>query len=210
MYAPEEELYNSNFTNIGGGGSYDYKSTYNDNTSFFEALNRLPLEFYSFSNDFRMIYYELLKRLKFFMNFSSEIIDDARNFAREPEDYERTKNNTDNIYDNIYTFNYEYIDKLPKINKSLIPIIGDKKLYVYNLVEPKTDIKISTYYNIDHSFNINELNGEGEYIYSLKCNDNNNGLIDSDCKIMTIDDTKCINKYEVKEEDTSDYKNIII
>jgi len=95
-----------------------------------------------------------------------------------------------------------------KINVPPIPIIGDKTLYVYNLVEPKTDIKISTYYNIDHSCNIVPLNGE--YIYSLKCNDNNNGLIDSDCKIMTIDDTKCINKYEVKEEDTSDYKNIII
>jgi hypothetical protein len=109
--------------------------------------------------------------------------------------------NTEGLYDNIYTFDYGYIHNLHPIN---VPV--DKNSYVYNLVEPKTDIKISTYYNIDHSCNIVPLNGE--YIYSLKCNDNNNGLIDSDCTIKTIDNKNC--KNDVKEEDTSDYKNIII
>jgi len=192
------------------GGSNNMNA--NKNTDIISVIMRLPDNIMAFVNNIILGY---TKMGEFINNYNDTFKEIAKDFSpsKPPIIEDRPSNGTDTekgLYDNIYTFNYEYIDKLPKINKSLIPIIGDKKLYVYNLVEPKTDIKISTYYNIDHSFNINELNGEGEYIYSLKCNDNNNGLIDSDCKIMTIDDTKCINKYEVKEEDTSDYKNIII
>jgi len=195
MYAPEEELYNSNFTNIGGGGSYDYKSTYNDNTSFFEALNRLPLEFYSFLNDFRMIYYELLKRLKFFMNFSSEIIDDARNFAREPEDYERTKNNTDNIYDNIYTFNAKYIsdiiaNKNEQEIRELRDIINkltlDKEKYVVHLIKPK-DIKDCVDYSSVLGLNLSINNSPNDISWKIKCDDN--AYFNNTCTIKDIDIT---------------------
>jgi energy-coupling factor transporter transmembrane protein EcfT len=201
-------------TNLAGGNFVGGANNMNanKNTDIISVIMRLPDNIMAFVNNIILGY---TKMGEFINNYNDTFKEIAKDFSpsKPPIIEDRPSNGTDTekgLYDNIYTFNYEYIDKLPKINKSLIPIIGDKKLYVYNLVEPKTDIKISTYYNIDHSFNINELNGEGEYIYSLKCNDNNNGLIDSDCKIMTIDDTKCINKYEVKEEDTSDYKNIII
>ena len=198
MYAPEEELYNSNFTNIGGGGSYDYKSTYNDNTSFFEALNRLPLEFYSFSNDFRMIYYELLKRLKFFMNFSSEIIDDARNFAREPEDYERTKNNTDNIYDNIYTFNAKYISdiiatkdekeiiELRELREIINKLTLDKEKYVVHLIKPK-DIKDCVDYSSALGLNLSINNSPNDISWKIKCDDN--AYFNNTCTMKDIDIT---------------------
>ena len=195
MYAPEEELYNSNFTNIGGGGSYDYKSTYNDNTSFFEALNRLPLEFYSFLNDFRMIYYELLKRLNFFMNFSSEIIDDARNFAREPEDYERTKNNTDNIYDNIYTFNAKYISdiitnnneqEIKDLNDIIKQLTLDKEKYVVHLIKPK-DIKNCVNYSSVLGLNLSINNSPNDISWKIKCDDN--AYFNNTCTMKDIDIT---------------------
>jgi hypothetical protein len=194
MYAPEEELYNSNFTNI-GGGSYDYKSMFNDNTSFFEALNRLPLEFYSFLNDFRMIYYELLKRLNFFMNFSSEIIDDARNFAREPEDYERTKNNTDNIYDNIYTFNAKYISDIiankneqdiTELKNIINKLTLDKEKYVVHLIKPK-DIKNCVNYSSVLGLNLSINNSPNDISWKIKCDDTS--YFNNTCMIKDIDIT---------------------
>jgi len=192
MYAPEEELYNSNFSNIGGGSSNNYKSTYNDNTSFFEALNRLPFEFYSFVNDFRIIYYEILKRLKFFMNFSSEIIDDARNFAREPEDYERTKNNTDNIYDNIYTFNAKYISEIIANNnereitelKNIInKLTLDKEKYVIHLIKPK-DIKDCVNYSDVLKLDLSINNSPNDISWKINCGDT--AYFNNTCKIKDI------------------------
>lgn len=185
------------------GGSNNMNA--NKNTDIISVIMRLPDNIMAFVNNIILGY---TKMGEFINNYNDTFNEIAKDFSpsKPPIIENRPSNGNDNkegLYDNIYTFDYGYIHNLQQIN---VPV--DKNSYVYNLVEPKTDIKISTYYNIDHSCNIVPLNGE--YIYSLKCNDNNNGLIDSDCKIMTIDDTKCINKYEVKEEDTSDYKNIII
>ena len=185
------------------GGSNNMNA--NKNTDIISVIMRLPDNIMAFVNNIILGY---TKMGEFINNYNDTFNEIAKDFSpsKPPIIEDRPSYGTDNtegLYDNIYTFDYGYIHNLHPIN---VPV--DKNSYVYNLVEPKTDIKISTYYNIDHSCNIVPLNGE--YIYSLKCNDNNNGLIDSDCKIMTIDDTKCINKYEVKEEDTSDYKNIII
>ena len=199
-------------TNLAGGNFVGGANNMNanKNTDIISVIMRLPDNIMAFVNNIILGY---TKMGEFINNYNDTFNEIAKDFSpsKPPIIEDRPSNGTDNkkgLYDNIYTFDYGYIHNLRKINVPPIPIIGDKTLYVYNLVEPKTDIKISTYYNIDHSCNIVPLNGE--YIYSLKCNDNNNGLIDSDCKIITIDDTKCINKYEVKEEDTSDYKNIII
>ena len=185
------------------GGSNNMNA--NKNTDIISVIMRLPDNIMAFVNNIILGY---TKMGEFINNYNDTFNEIAKDFSpsKPPIIENRPSNGNDNkegLYDNIYTFDYGYIHNLQQIN---VPV--DKNSYVYNLVEPKTDIKISTYYNIDHSCNIVPLNGE--YIYSLKCNDNNNGLIDSDCKIITIDDTKCINKYEVKEEDTSDYKNIII
>ena len=190
------------------GGSNNMNA--NKNTDIISVIMRLPDNIMAFVNNIILGY---TKMGEFINNYNDTFNEIAKDFSpsKPPIIEDRPSYGTDNtegLYDNIYTFDYGYIHNLQPINVPPIPNIDNKTLYVYNLVEPKTDIKISTYYNIDHSCNIVPLNGE--YIYSLKCNDNNNGLIDSDCKIMTIDDTKCINKYEVKEEDTSDYKNIII
>jgi hypothetical protein len=217
MYAPEEELYNSSFANI-GGGSFDYTSMFNDNSSFFEALNRLPLEFYSFVNDFRFFYQELLKRLKFFMNFSSEIIDDATNFAREPEDYERTKNTTDNIYDNIYTFNAHYIstiiNKLPpdtaidELKKIINLPTLEKNNYVVHLIKPKNikeTVNKSTELKLDLTIN----NSKDDYSWKIKCEDSK--FFNDVCMIkdITISDNKTLNTCGIIDTKTNnDYNNI--
>ena len=194
-------------TNLAGGNFVGGANNMNanKNTDIISVIMRLPDNIMAFVNNIILGY---TKMGEFINNYNDTFNEIAKDFSpsKPPIIENRPSNGNDNkegLYDNIYTFDYGYIHNLQQIN---VPV--DKNSYVYNLVEPKTDIKISTYYNIDHSCNIVPLNGE--YIYSLKCNDNNNGLIDSDCKIITIDDTKCINKYEVKEEDTSDYKNIII
>jgi hypothetical protein len=179
----------------------------NKNTDIISVIMRLPDNILAFVNNIILAYTKMGEIMNNYNDAFNEI---SSEFARTaPIINDRPSNGTDNkegLYDNIYTFNYEYIDKLHPNNVPQIPNGVDKTLYVYNLVEPKSDIKISTYYNIDHSCNIDTQ--KEEYIYSLKCS-GNDSLIDSDCTIKTIDDTKCLNKNLVKE-DTSDYKNIII
>ena len=196
-------------TNLAGGnfagGANNMNA--NKNTDIISVIMRLPDNILAFVNNIILAYTKMGEIMNNYNDAFNEI---SSEFARTaPIINDRPANGTDNkegLYDNIYTFNYEYIHNLRPINVPPIPNVVDKTLYVYNLVEPKTDIKISTYYNIDHSCNI--ITQQQEYIYSLKCSDNDS-LIDSDCTIKTIDDTKCLNKNLVKE-DTSDYKNIII
>jgi energy-coupling factor transporter transmembrane protein EcfT len=178
----------------------------NKNTDIISVIMRLPDNILAFVNNIILGYTKMSEMMNNYNDVFNEI---SSEFARTtPIINDRPLNdNNVGLYDNIYTFNYEYIHTLLPINVPPIPNISDKKQYVYNLVEPKTDIKISTYYNINHSCNI-ETTQDKEYIYSLNCS-GNDSLIDSKCTIKTIDDTKCLNKNQVKE-DTSDYKNIII
>jgi len=177
----------------------------NKNTDIISVIMRLPDNILAFVNNIILGYTKMSEMMNNYNDVFNEI---SSEFARTtPIINDRPLNdNNVGLYDNIYTFNYEYINNLKPINVPPIPDISDKKPYVYNLVEPKTSIKISTYYNIDHSCNI--AIQDKEYIYSLNCS-GNDSLIDSNCTIKTIDDTKCLNKNQVKE-DTSDYKNIII
>jgi hypothetical protein len=109
-----------NFSDLdtGGIGSNNNNNnrkrfTYDENTNIFDALYRLPGEIYSFTNDFTIFYNEILKRITFFTNFSSEIMNDARNFGEDSIEYSRTDNiNSEGINDNIYTFDAEYIKGL--------------------------------------------------------------------------------------------------
>jgi energy-coupling factor transporter transmembrane protein EcfT len=198
-------------TNLAGGNFVGGANNMNanKNTDIISVIMRLPDNIMAFVNNIILGY---TKMGEFINNYNDTFNEIAKDFSpsKPPIIEDRPSYGTDNtegLYDNIYTFDYGYIHNLQPINVPPIPNIDNKTLYVYNLVEPKTDIKISTYYNIDHSCNI--VIQKEEYIYSLKCNDNNNGLIDSDCKIITIDEKDCPNKNQVKE-DTSDYKNIII
>lgn len=235
-YAPNEELYNPNFTDIGGGSSssnsnYDYTNMFNNNTDFLTALNRLPLEFYSFVNNFTSIYYDLLKRIKFFMNFGNEIIDDARNFAREPDDYERTKNNTEHLYDNIYTFEADYINSLISTNSAAITTsnynyenilkeklntIVDKTKYVVHLIRPNEISEMAPEIiseNLKNEINYIKLKIEPDYSLAIDCNNSNSNVFFNDnCTINGVDIDKI--KESGKTESCStylekDYDNII-
>ena len=189
------------------GGSNNMNA--NKNTDIISVIMRLPDNIMAFVNNIILGYTKMGEFINNYNDTFNEIVTDFSP-SKPPIIENRPSNGNDNkegLYDNIYTFDYGYIHNLQPINVPPIPNIDNKTLYVYNLVEPKTDIKISTYYNIDHSCNI--VIQKEEYIYSLKCNDNNNGLIDSDCKIKNIDEKDCPNKNQDKE-DTSDYKNIII
>ena len=188
------------------GGSNNMNA--NKNTDIISVIMRLPDNIMAFVNNIILGYTKMGEFINNYNDTFNEIVTDFSP-SKPPIIENRPSNGNDNkegLYDNIYTFDYGYIHNLRPINVPPIPNIDNKTLYVYNLVEPKTDIKISTYYNIDHSCNI--VIQKEEYIYSLKCS-GNDSLIDSDCKIKNIDEKDCPNKNQVKE-DTSDYKNIII
>jgi len=204
---------------IGGNNNNNRKRfTYDENTNIFDALYRLPGEIYSFTNDFTIFYNEILKRITFFMNFSSEIMNDARNFGEDSIEYSRTDNiNPEGINDNIYTFDAEYIKELLINNKATNPQINSEDLYKYisvnnmdkkvvHLIKP---IDIAIYTNIQIpglKVNIENINGDGEY--KIRCDGE---FFDKSCKIKqfkgdTIETCKNIDK----TPKDNDYNNILL
>ena len=119
---------------------------------------------------------------------------------------EQDNNNDKGLYDNIYTFDYEYIDKIKNTDAIDAPTkFITKSNYVYNIKRPKknSQSKISDYYNISHEYRFdNSGTNNDEYIYAPKCEAND--YVYDDCTIITKD---CGDE---RKEDTSDYKNIII
>ena len=164
------------------GGSNNMNA--NKNTDIISVIMRLPDNIMAFVNNIILGYTKMGEFINNYNDTFNEIVTDFSP-SKPPIIENRPSNGNDNkegLYDNIYTFDYGYIHNLQPINVPPIPNIDNKTLYVYNLVEPKTDIKISTYYNIDHSCNI--VIQKEEYIYSLKCS-GNDSLIDSDCKRLS-------------------------
>jgi len=190
--------------------------TYDENTNIFDALYRLPGEIYSFMNDFTIFYNEIVKRITFFMNFSSEIMNDARNFGEESIEYSRTDNiNSEGINDNIYTFDATYIKKLINSNNNNLK---NNMLYKYitenstdnkvvHLIKPIDIEKYTTKKIDDLSVKIVNINGDGEY--KINCSD---GIFfDKSCKIKQIDGTKieaCKNIDKTPKD--TDYNNILL
>ena len=213
------------------GGSNRDRFKYDDNTNIFDALGRLPGEIYSFTNDFSIFYNDILKRINFFANFSSEIMNDARNFTEEPIEELRTNiNNDDKKYkiDNIYTFDAKYINDLiikkPPEQQEQFKIlklssVADKDLLqkVVHLIKP---YDIRKYINIgDEHIKLDTENINGDIKYKISCGekDQTQTFFDKSCKIIPIDGTKindCIYniKTEIKTENKSksDYNNIYI
>ena len=199
-----------------GGNNNRKRFTYDENTNIFDALYRLPGEIYSFTNDFTIFYNEILKRITFFMNFSSEIMNDARNFGEDAIEYSRTDNiNSEGINDNIYTFDALYIKDL--LNKKATDAIKTNDLYKYimansidkkvvHLIKPK---EIDVYTNQQISglkVNIENINGDGEY--KIKCDGE---FFDKSCKIKQFkaDKIDSCNNIDKTPKDT-DYNNILL
>ena len=199
-----------------GGNNNRKRFTYDENTNIFDALYRLPGEIYSFTNDFTIFYNEILKRITFFMNFSSEIMNDARNFGEDAIEYSRTDNiNSEGINDNIYTFDASYIKKL--LNEKATEAIKTNELYKYimansidkkvvHLIKPK-EIDVYTKQKIDGlKVNIENINGDGEY--KIKCDGE---FFDKSCKIKQFkaDKIDSCNNIDKTPKDT-DYNNILL
>ena len=198
--------------NLLGGGFIGGANNMNSNkkTDILSVIQRLPENILSFIDNIIFAY----SRFTEFVNNSSEIINEiSSEFSNTPPVVE-DRIETDGLYDNIYTFDYHYLDKIKvlstDISTSLFTEPDNKNLYVYNLIQPKSNIQISKYYNMNHDNSISSILNTGdinEYIYTLKCTDDN--ITESDCKLKTIPESYCSNINYYKE-DTSDYKNIII
>jgi hypothetical protein len=202
----------------GSGGSNKKRFTYDENTNIFDALYRLPGEIYSFINDFTIFYNEFLKRITFFMNFSSEIMNDARNFAEDSIEYSRTDNiNSEGINDNIYTYDASYIkslidknnsheimnDDLVKNINANVAKLSDK---VVHLIKPKD---IADYTNTAvNGLSVNIVNIGGDSEYKIKCEGE---FFDNSCKIKQF---KADNVLGCKNIDNTpkdnDYNNILL
>ena len=199
--------------NLLGGGFIGGANNMNSNkkTDILSVIQRLPENILSFIDNIIFAY----SRFTEFVNNSSEIINEiSSEFSNTPPKVE-DRTETDGLYDNIYTFDYYYLDKIlvanDDISTSSFTEPTNKNSYVYNLIQPNSNIQISKYYNMNHSNSISSIlnGGINEYIYTLKCTEDNDNIIDSDCKLKTIPESYCSNINYYKE-DTSDYKNIII
>ena len=85
----------------------NYKE-YKDNT-LFASLSRIPEQFQLLFDEIQYLYQSFVKRVVFFKDFSSEFISDARNYSSYPIELSREDAANGGIYDNIYTFDYEFI-----------------------------------------------------------------------------------------------------
>jgi hypothetical protein len=186
----------------------------NKKTDILSVIQRLPENIFSFIDNIILAY----SRFTEFVNNSSEIINEiSSEFSNTAPDVsnrtEHSKN--DGLYDNIYTFDYNYLNKISVLSRDISISFtppSNKDSYVYNLIQPNSNIQISKYYNMNHDNSISSIKNTGgidEYIYTLKCASTNNNITDSDCKLKTIPESYCSNINYYKE-DTSDYKNIII
>jgi hypothetical protein len=185
----------------------------NKKTDILSVIQRLPENIFSFIDNIILAY----TRFTEFVNNSSDIINEiSSEFSNTPPEVSNREEHPGNegLYDNIYTFDYNYLDKISVNNDDISTGFTpppDKNLYVYNLIQPNSNIQISKYYNMNHENSIIDAiqnTGIKEYIYRLKCASDNN-ITDSNCKLETIPDSYCSNINYYKE-DTTDYKNIII
>jgi hypothetical protein len=189
------------FSNTQGGRA-------NNNTDIISVLQRLPQNIYAFFDKLSAAY----SRFSKYANSSSDFLNSLSDttpiiISRKEQD----TNNSDGLYDNIYTFDYTYIDGIKGTTTIDEPDVPEKttmlNTHVYNIKRPKKvgNPKISEYYGIPHDYMFDKGGtNKDEYIYAPKCGTNNYYVYD-DCtvKILNCDTAG-------KEEDTSDYKNIKI
>ena len=189
----------------GSGGS-------NNNTDIISVLQRLPQNIYSFFDKLSKAY----SRFSKYANSSSDFLNSLSDTT--PIIYDRPKQdkaNSAGLYDNIYTFDYNYIDAIKGTTQTTIdepvdaPVLV-KTTRVYNIKRPNNkrpdkvgNSKISEYYGIQHDYTFDKGGtNKDEYIYAPKCGTNN--YVYDDCTVKILD---C---GTAKAEDTSDYNKIKI
>lgn len=113
IYAPSEFIDNSISEKIieKRNKYYGNYKEYKDNT-LFASLSRIPEQFQLLFDEIQYLYQSFVKRVVFFKDFSSEIISDARNYSSYPIELSREDAANGGIYDNIYTFDYEFIKEI--------------------------------------------------------------------------------------------------
>lgn len=193
------------FSNMGRGGAN------NNNTDIISVLQRMPQNIYAFIDKLSMAY----SRFSNYVSSSSDLISNLSDTT--PIIKGRTEKGTEGLYDNIYTFDYNYINGIKEtanitsnISSSDLATITNDDKHVYNIKRPKKsdNNKMSEYYNISHDDTFDKIgdSAKKEYIYAPKCGtNNNNDYVFDDCTIKNISDCG-----KAVKEDTSDYKNIII
>ena len=179
----------------------------NNNTDIISVLQRLPQNIYSFFDKLSVAY----SRFSNYINSPSILMSNlSRN---QPITEERTKmDNASGLYDNIYTFDYNYINSIIGDDKIIDNLssndsikISNAKTHVYNIIRPKKsdNQNISDEYNILHKYKFN-LGGtsEDEYIYTPKCGISSSNYVYDDCTIK-------IHQCEAPATgDSSDYRPI--
>jgi len=197
------------FSNMGGGAN-------NNNTDIISVLQRMPQNIYAFIDKLSVAY----SRFSNYVSSSSDLINNLSDttpiIKGRADKGTGGTGGTEGLYDNIYTFDYKYIDGIkgtenivdnPPSDLATIAI-ADK--HVYNIKRPKksSDSNISGYYNISHKDKFDKIGdpAKNEYIYAPKCGtNNNNDYVYDECTIRNINACE-----KAAKEDTSDYKNIII
>jgi hypothetical protein len=170
------------FSNTLGGDT-------NNNTDIISVLQRLPQNIYAFFDKLSAAY----SRFSNYINSPSNL---ASNFSRnQPITEERTKKDkSSGLYDNIYTFDYNYINSIIGNDKTIDNLSSDDSIknisaantHVYNIRRPKKsdNANISEEYNILHNykFNVGGTLGD-EYIYAPKCGISSGNYVYDDCTI---------------------------
>ena len=188
--------------------SIKYKN-YTDNT-FFASLSRIPEQFQLLFDEIQFLYQSFVKRLVFFTTFSSEFINDARNYTSYPIELPREE--IGGIYDNIYTFDYDFIKGLGDTTDDGIYNKGSKGNSIL-LIKPM-DLEDHAKEIYGQTANLSKLNTSldleqdgSKYKYKIKCTetaDAKSSIFNNNCTIKDIDN---ICGPEKQEED-DDYSKI--
>jgi hypothetical protein len=184
--------------------SIKYKN-YTDNT-FFASLSRIPEKFQLLFDEIQFLYQSFVKRIVFFKTFSSEFINDARNYTSYP--IELSREEIGGIHDNIYTFDYDFIKELGDSTDDGIYNKGSKGNSIL-LIKPM-DLEYHAKEIYGQAANLSKLNTDlvleqdgSNYKYKIQCvGTEANNIFSSNCAIKDIDNI-CGPEKQEQEDDYS-------
>jgi hypothetical protein len=173
----------------------EYKK-YSDNT-LFASLSRIPEQFQLLFDEIQYLYQSFVKRVVFFKDFSSEFISDARNYSLYPIELSREDAANGGIYDNIYTFDYEFIKGIGDntVNSKYSKGSQGNAILLIKPMDLKDHAKEIYGQTADLS-NLSKLNTSldleqdgSNYKYKIKCTgtDADKNIFSSNCTIADIE-----------------------